>query len=143
MDKKRFYEYRRRIAVLQERDKHTSLRVQNELNKMDAKEKELEKETREKLLHRKKYEIEKDKENYFVNIRFYDDKKETCTTCSLWGEYFERMEYENTSPNPCDVREKGKENIFSGDNADTWEDYEVFEIFFNNIFKFSIKIEEY
>ena len=143
MEKQRFYDYKHQIRILQERDKNTALKIQNELNTMDAKEKELEKESREKMLHQKEYEIEKDKENHFIHIKFCNDKKQTCTTCSLYGDYFERMEYENISPDPCDVREKGKENIFSGDNADNWEDYEVFEIFFNNIFKFNIKIEEY
>ena len=143
MDAKRLYEYKRQIHLLKEKYKQTTLRVQNELNRMDAREKELEKETRRKLLARENFEIEYDDENYMVVIIFYDDAKELTTSCRLWGEHFVRMEYGGNSPNPTCVVELGEQNIFQGDNREHWEDYEVFEIFYKHILEFGIKIENY
>lgn len=143
MTKKRFYEYKREIERLQKVDNEISLKVQHKLNVMDAKEKEQEKKCREKMLKIESYEIEYDKENYFVRITFFNDKKEKSYTCSLWGEHFERMEYECPSPDPCDVREVGMENIFTGENYESWEDYQVFEIFYKHILEFSIQIKDY
>ena len=143
MTSKRFYEYRREIERLSQLDKETTLKVQHQLNVMDAKEKELEIKCRTKLLDSENYEIEFDKENYFVRIFIFDDKKEKVYTCSLWGEYFEKMEYDCPSPNPTEVRERGVENIFTGDNSDYWETYEVFEVFYNNILKIHINIKDY
>ena len=58
-------------------------------------------------------------------------------------DYFERMEYDNPSHNPTYVIDRGVENIYSGDNVDHWTEGEILEIFYNNILKYSIKIEEY
>ena len=41
------------------------------------------------------------------------------------------------------VTSRGIENIFTGNNELHWEQYEIFEIFYNNIFDFTIKIENY
>ena len=143
MDKQRFYEYKREIHKLQEKDKQTTLKVQAKFNSMDQKEKEQEKKAREKLLLLKPYEIETDKESYFVHLNMYNDKREKCYRLSLYGEYFEKEMYQNKGFDPRDVYSDGKENIFSGENVDCWEDYEIFEIFHNNIMKFSIKITDY
>ena len=147
MSKKRFYEYRREIARLQEIDKEISKKVHHQLNVMREKDIRLEIETRKKCLNKfidsKKYEIEMDRENHFIHLILLDDKKEKTITCSMYGDYFERMEYDNPSHNPTYVIDRGVENIYSGDNVDHWTEGEILEIFYNNILKYSIKIEEY
>ena len=143
MDKQRFYQYKREIHKLQEKDKQTTLKVQAKLNSMDQKELDQEKKSRKNLLSRKTYDIETDKEQHLVHINLYDDKKEKCYRVSLCGECFEKEMYQNKGFDPRDVYSSGKENIFSAENVDSWEDFEIFEIFYNNIMKFNIKITDY
>tara|TARA_R100001132_G_C3256063_1_gene81617 strand:+ start:262 stop:693 length:432 start_codon:yes stop_codon:yes gene_type:complete len=143
MEKQRFYDYKNQIRILQERDKEKTLKVQTELYQMDDIEKQEEKEKRTKILDMKLYEVEMDKENNCVKVNLYDDVKEECTTITLNGEYFNREEYNCTSPNPTMVTSRGTENIFSGENADFWDGSDVFEIFYNNIMKFEIEINNY
>ena len=143
MDKKRFYEYKRQIHKLQEKDNQTTLRVQTELNRMDDQEKRKDKKMRAEILAIKQYEVELLPDCHSVMINFYNDETEQSTHITLDGEYFEKEMYENKGFDPADVYSRGKENIFSGDNENAWEDYEVAEIFHNNIMKFDIQIENY
>ena len=145
MDKQRFYEYKKQISKLKKQDNQAALRVQTELNRMDDIEKQEEKEKRTKILEQAILYpiIEFDKENHCVKIELYNDTKEECTTITLSADYFNREEYDCTTPDPTMINSRGMENIFSGENVDFWDGSDVFEIFYNNIMKFEIEINNY
>ena len=148
MTAKRFYAYKREINRLAEIDKQISLKVQQQLNSMDAKDLEKEKKARERLLNRVNftevnYEIEKHKDEHYIELVIHNDKLEQCAILTLYGDRFERMEYGNKGFDPTEIYEKGIENIFCGDNEDYWEDSDIIEIFYNNLMEIGIRFEDY
>ena len=143
MDKKRMQQYKDQIALLYKKDKEITKRVEKQFEEMDKVSEQQERQAREKILKLEDYEVEYDDKNNFVNLIFFNDDKELSYTCSLWGEHFNKEEYVLTTPDPTFVRSIGEQNVFTGDNRDNWEDSEIFEVFYNNILKFNIKIKEY
>ncbi len=148
MTSKRFYEYRREIARLRDKDTQLTLKAQHRLNVLDAEEKELEKKSRKKMLDKINFEIHNCEidlhhEDHYVELIILDDEKEKSTHCYLCADYFERMEYDNKSIDPTQVYERGIENIFCGDNHEYWDNGDVINVFYNNILKFNIVIKDY
>ncbi|QDP49463.1 MAG: hypothetical protein Unbinned2716contig1000_44 [Prokaryotic dsDNA virus sp.] len=143
MDRKRMQQYKDQILLLEKKDRETSKRISAEFDKLDKLDIEKEKKARQRILSNNNFEINYDHKNHFINIHFFDDEKEKETIISLFGDHFNKEEYTLNSPDPTFVTSLGSQNIFTGDNYLYWEDHEVFEVFYNHLMDFYIKIKEY